>query len=118
MISSLKACKMCGSQAIEQVRGELTGDDKGYVAPGNSPVGGSSNNPANASDTRIICSNTQLLIRGTTTRIGADGETWNTVKLGDSSGMLFSACDEQTGWNKAQFADYTRFIWDRDHGEG
>ena len=25
-------------------------------------------------------------------------------------------CDEQTGWNKAEFADYTRFKWDRDHG--
>lgn len=25
-------------------------------------------------------------------------------------------CDEQTGWNKAEFFDYTRFKWDRDHG--
>jgi hypothetical protein len=25
-------------------------------------------------------------------------------------------CDNQTGWNKTEFADYTRFKWDRDHG--
>ena len=26
-----------------------------------------------------------------------------------------TACDNATGWNKVDFADYTRFCWDRDN---
>jgi hypothetical protein len=71
--------------ASEQVRGQLTEADKGYVPPS---VGGdaTSNIPANATDTRVVCGNPE--------------------------------CDNQTGWNKAGFADYTRFCWDRDNEKG
>lgn len=26
-------------------------------------------------------------------------------------------CDNATGWNKQDVADYTRFVWDRDHAK-
>lgn len=76
-------CRRCGAPAIEQVRGLLGPDDKGYVEPGEGFV--NSNNPANALDTRVVCSSPD--------------------------------CDNQTGWNKAEFADYMRFKWDRDHAQ-
>ena len=111
-------CKVCGSPAVEQVRGQLTKDDKGYVAPhGSSPAEASSNCAANATDTRVVCSNTKLAMRGpgnTKVVIEADGEAWNLSYSGE--GFVFPLCDNQTGWNKAEQADYTRFKWDRDHG--
>lgn len=119
----MRPCKLCGAPAIEQVRGELTEADKGYVAP-HGTVGfdgvnsdASSNNPANATDTRVVCSNTQLAMRGHDGKpiiLPAEGKAWN--RAYDSDGLIFPVCDAATGWNKAEYADYTRFKWDRDHG--
>lgn len=77
-------CRRCGAPALEQVRGRLRPDDKGYVAPALG-IDHNSNHPVNAPDTRVVCSSLD--------------------------------CDNQTGWNKAEFADYTRFKWDRDHAQ-
>lgn len=114
----LLPCKMCGAPAVEQVRGILQRGDKGWVGPlaDRSEVEKlaphiredrgvidvifppsetySSNNPANALDTRVICSNPAFEMR---------------------DGMPVYACDAATGWNKQDFADYTRFLWNRDH---
>jgi hypothetical protein len=112
----MKPCKFCGSPAIEQVRGTLTADDKGYVAPRGIGARANSNNPANATDTRIACSNTKLAMRSPAgpIKIDADARAWNLSYSGE--GFIFPLCDNQTGWNKAEQADYTRFLWDRDHG--
>ncbi len=113
----MKACKVCGAPALEQVRGHLTENDKGYVAPRGVGPEANSNNPANATDTRVVCSNTKLAMRGpggAPVVIEADAKAWNFSYNGE--GFVFPLCDNQTGWNKAEFSDYTRFIWDRDHG--
>jgi hypothetical protein len=96
---NLVCCKICGWPAIEQVRGQLTPDDKGYVEPC-VPIDNvkqeTSNAPANAPDTRVTCSNTEFVVR--------DGEKiWK--------------CNNATGWNKQDFADYTRFVWNRDNAD-
>jgi hypothetical protein len=88
----LNACRLCGGPAVEQVRGALKKGDMGWVGPNTNqpdadddrpvhPESVSSNNPANAADTRVAC----------------------------------TKCDNATGWNKQDFADYTRFVWDRDN---
>jgi hypothetical protein len=121
----VKNCKLCGGLAVEQIRGQLTPADKGYVAPAGSVdssgvnAGASSNAPANATDTRVVCANTNLVMHGpggALVTIPATAETWNASYSGD--GFIFPACDNQTGWGKAAQADYTRFLWDRDHGGG
>lgn len=85
----LGACRVCGAPAVEQVRGEMTKSDPGFVnadaynapgAPRPDPKTWSSNSPANAGDTRVTC----------------------------------TKCDNATGWNKQDFADYSRFVWNRD----
>ena len=78
---------------------------------------GNSNVQDNATDTRIACSNTKLAMRGpkgVPVVIEADAKAWNFSYNGE--GFVFPFCDNQTGWNKREFADYTRFKWDRDHG--
>ena len=78
---------------------------------------GNSNVQDNATDTRIACSNTKLAMRGpkgVPVVIEADAKAWNFSYNGE--GFVFPFCDKQTGWNKREFADYTRFKWDRDHG--
>jgi hypothetical protein len=95
---SLLPCKVCGAPAVEQVRGALGPDDKGFIAPCE-PVPNvrqdTSNAPANALDTRIACSSPEFVMR--------DGEkVWK--------------CNNATGWNKQDFADYMRFVWNRDYG--
>lgn len=114
----MKPCRQCGWPAVEQVRGQLTENDKGYVAPRGDGPEANSNSPANATDTRVVCTNTKLAMRGPSDApivIEADAKAWNNVYTGE--GFIFPLCDNQTGWNKAEFADYTRFKWDRDHGE-
>lgn len=126
----MKPCKFCGSPAVEQIRGLLTENDKGYIAPAvfrvapdpqdpNATVHevGNSNNAMNGTDTRVVCSNTKLAMRGpggAKVVIDADAKAWNHSYNGE--GFVFPLCDNQTGWNKVAFADYTRFKWDRDHG--
>jgi len=126
----MRPCKFCGAPAVEQVRGRLTENDKGYVPPlsfvvASDPLDpnatanevGNSNNAANATDTRIVCSNTKLAMRSPNgpVVIDADGKAWNHSYNGE--GFVFPFCDNQTGWNKAAMADYTRFKWDRDHAK-
>ena len=79
----MRACRLCGAEAVEQTRGLLTPVDRDYVPPF---VGGSatSNAPVNSADTRVAC----------------------------------TKCDNATGWNKGEMADYTRFCWDRDNAQG
>lgn len=89
----LAPCKLCGSPAIEQVRGLLVEGDKGYVPP-SVPGRETSNAPENASDTRIACSNVERAI-------AYEEEIF--------------VCVNATGWNKQDFADYTRFVWNRDN---
>jgi hypothetical protein len=113
----MKTCKFCGAPALEQVRGQLGENDKGYVAPRGDGPHANSNNAANATDTRVVCSNTKLAMRGpngSRVTIEADAQAWNLSYNGE--GFVFPFCDNQTGWNKAEFADFTRFKWDRDHG--
>lgn len=114
----MKNCKVCGSAPVEQIRGKMTAEDKGYVAPtGSTPDTANSNSAANATDTRVICSNTNLAMRGPNgalITVTADAAAWNNAYSGD--GFIFPVCDNQTGWGKAAQADYTRFLWDRDHG--
>lgn len=88
-VQSLNCCRLCGAPALEQVRGELRGGDKGWVeskGPDGQllhPEVQGSNVPANASNTRVICS-------------GRD-------------------CDNSTGWMAGEMADYMRFCWNRDN---
>jgi hypothetical protein len=95
--NGLVPCKICGSPGIEQVRGLLGPDDKGYVEPCEvipNVRQDTSNVPANAPDTRVTCSNMEFVMR--------DAEkVWK--------------CNNATGWNKPDFADYTRFVWNRDN---
>lgn len=89
----LLACKLCGAQAIEQIRGAIGPEEKGYVQP-SSPGQETSNSAMNAADTRVICCNPEFIV--------VDNEKiWS--------------CLNSTGWNKQDFADYTRFVWNRDH---
>jgi hypothetical protein len=93
----LVVCKLCGCPAVEQVRGQLTEHDKGWV-PFCEPVPNvrqeTSNVPANACDTRVTCGNPEFYMH--------DGEkVWK--------------CNNATGWNRTDFADYTRFVWNRDN---
>jgi hypothetical protein len=96
-VTLLVPCKLCGAAAVEQIRGELSPDDKGYVEPCEvipNVRQDTSNVPANAPDTRVACSNPEFVIR--------DGEkVWK--------------CNNATGWNKQDYADYTRFVWNRDN---
>jgi hypothetical protein len=93
---SLNPCRLCGSEAWEQTRGELveqsphfrklgvppTRLEKGWV-PWTSENEFTSTGPATAPDMRVIC----------------------------------SVCDNSTGWMKAETADYMRFCWNRDNPE-
>jgi hypothetical protein len=91
----LVACRICGSPGIEQVRGQLTEADKGWVAP-SVPGRETSNAPVNGRDYRVTCSNPHFVIR--------DGDqVWQ--------------CNNATGWNKDEMADYVRFCWNRDNAD-
>jgi hypothetical protein len=90
----LNPCRLCGSIAWEQTRGQLVEQpdnlrrlgvppgplEKGWV-PWTSENVFTSTGPATAPDMRIIC----------------------------------SVCDNSTGWMKAETADYMRFCWNRDN---
>ena len=90
-------CKLCGHAAVEQVRGQLVEGDKDWV-PFCEPIPNvrqdTSNIAANALDMRVACGNPEFSMRD-------GGKVWK--------------CNNTTGWNKAEFADYTRFVWNRDN---
>lgn len=56
MSEPLSNCKLCGSPAVEQVRGELKPGDRHYVEPsGPKDLHPTSTNPDTAKDTRVHC---------------------------------------------------------------
>ena len=88
-------CMNCGGEAVEQVRGDLKWGDRDFIP--DRPY----------SDTGVPIG----------PLFHPEQQGSNAVANALDTRVSCSQCDNSTGWNKREYADYTRFKWDRDNPE-
>lgn len=96
------ACKKCGGPAVEQVRGLIKPEEPGYVG-----MDAYNSNPRLSANGELVAPPPP----------GPNPAMWssNNPSTSADTRVTCTKCDNATGWNKQDVADYTRFVWDRDH---